>query len=55
MTILNISRNPLSICETGNNHGTPFHEFIDDFPKKFSFKKKVGNVEAELKVEEDKE
>lgn len=54
MTIMNISRNPLSIYETGSNHGTPIHELLNDIPRKFSVRKKIGNVEAEIKVDENK-
>jgi hypothetical protein len=52
MTIYNISNNPLSIYETDNNHGTPYHELLKDFPRTFSFKKKAGIIETEAKLGE---
>jgi uncharacterized coiled-coil DUF342 family protein len=52
LTIYNISQNPLSIYETKNNHGTPIHELMEQFPKGVSFKKKAGEMEAEAKIGE---
>ena len=52
LTIGNISRNPLSIYETLNNHGTPIHELVNGFPKNLSLKKKIDKLEAEIKIED---
>jgi hypothetical protein len=53
LTVLNISTSPLNIYETNNNDGTPYHELLKNFPKVFSFKKTIGNIEAEAKIQSD--
>lgn len=44
LTVLNISKSPVNIFETKNNHGSPYNEMFENFSKRF-FQK---NTEAEL-------
>lgn len=43
LTIFNISKNPVNIFDTKNNHGTPYNEMFDNIVKRFFGHKKDEN------------
>ncbi|UXX77894.1 hypothetical protein N7E81_10995 [Reichenbachiella carrageenanivorans] len=46
LTVLNISKNPISIFDTRNNHGSPINEIIDSTLKRFHIKGTREGVEV---------
>jgi len=57
LTIQNISSNPLTIYETGNNHGTPVNEILSNWTKKgkVKIKKDSKNNIEEVEIDNSEE
>ena len=53
LTLQNISSNPLTIYETGNNHGTPINEILSNWTKKGKVKIKKDSKNNVEEVEID--
>lgn len=51
LTVLNISKNPISIFDTKNNHGSPINELIDSSLKRIHIKSSKSGVEVKNGVE----